>query len=54
MKQKSRNIWLNLGDNNNSSFHRAVNLRNAKVIDPNQVRGIAVGYYQELLVILRE
>ena len=54
MKQKSGNIRLNLGDNNSSSFHWAVNRRNVKVIDPNQVKGMPVGYYQELFVILRE
>ena len=54
LNQKSGNIRLNLGDNNSSSFHLAVNRRNVKVIDPNQVKGMPVGYYQELFVISRE
>ena len=54
MKQKSGNMLLNLADNNSSSFHWAVNRKNVKVIDPNQVKGMPVGYYQELFVISRE
>lgn len=30
LKQKSRNQWLNLGDQNNLYFHRIVRVRNSK------------------------
>lgn len=29
LKQKSRNQWLNLGDGNNSYFHKVVKMRNS-------------------------
>jgi hypothetical protein len=62
MKQKARNIWLNLGDGNNSFFHKLVKVRNSsnlvkalkdearnKVEDRGQNKSIAIGYYQKLI-----
>lgn len=62
LKQKSRNQWLNLGEQNNSYFHWIVKVQNSKnvithlwdvqgrrVEDVEQIRSIAVDYYQKLL-----
>jgi len=62
LKQKARNNWLNLGDGNTYFFHKSIKLRNAanlvkvlkddegnRVEDWEQIKAMAVGYYQKLL-----
>jgi hypothetical protein len=62
LKQKSRNSWLNLGDGNNSFFHKSVTVRNSsdliktlmdeegtKVEDQQMIKEMAIGFYQKLL-----
>lgn len=62
LKQKSRNNWLNLGDGNNSFFHKSIKVRNSsnlvkilkdddgnKVEDMNKIKDIAIGFYHKLL-----
>jgi hypothetical protein len=62
LKQKSRNRWLNLGDGNNAFFHKSVKARNSsnlikilkdedgnRVEDMDQIKELAIGFYQKLL-----
>jgi hypothetical protein len=62
LKQKSRNIWLNLGNGNNAFFHKSIKVRNSfnlikilkdeegnKVEDMNQIKELAIGFYQRRL-----
>jgi hypothetical protein len=61
-KQKSRNQWLNLGDQNTSYFHRMVKVRTSRnsihmLMDSNghqvreieQIKDVAVNFYKHLL-----
>jgi hypothetical protein len=62
LKQKARNQWLQLGDQNNSFFHRTLRIQNAKstithlwddlgnrVEDVEQIKKVAVQFYEKLL-----
>jgi hypothetical protein len=62
LKQNSRNMWLNLGNGNNSFFHNSVKATNSsnlikilkeeegnRVEDPLKIKELAVGFYQSLL-----
>jgi hypothetical protein len=62
LKQKARNQWLQLGDQNNSFFHRNLRIQNAKstithlwddlgnrVKDVEQIKKVAVQFYEKLL-----
>ena len=62
LKQKVRNQWLQLGDQNNSIFHRSFKIQNAKntithlwdelgnrVEDVEQIKRVAVQFYEKLL-----
>lgn len=61
-KQKSRNQWLQLGDQNNAFFHRMVKARSSKnsihflwddhgqkVAEKAKIKEVVVAYYQKLL-----
>lgn len=61
-KQKSRNNWLNLGDQNTSYFHNLVKVRNSnntinqlwddqglRVVEVDQIKNVTVEYYRRLL-----
>jgi hypothetical protein len=62
LKQKARNQWLQLGDQNNSFFHRALKVKSAsrtitylwdkngaKVDDVEQIKKVDVDFYKNLL-----
>jgi hypothetical protein len=62
LKQKARNQWLQLGDQNNSFFHTSLKAQNArntinylwdkhgnKVDDVEQIKRVAVDFYKNLL-----
>lgn len=62
LKQKSRNKWLNLDNQNTSYFHKLVKIGNSKntishlwndqgckVVEIDQMKGVAVEYYERLL-----
>jgi hypothetical protein len=62
LKQKPRNQWLQLGDKNNSFFHRSLKVQNArntinylwdehgnKVDDVEQIKEVAVDFYKNML-----
>jgi hypothetical protein len=62
LKQKARNQWLQLGDQNNSFFYRSLRFQNAKntithlwdelgnrVEDVEEIKEVAVNYYKKLL-----
>jgi hypothetical protein len=62
LKHKARNQWLQLGDQNNSFFHRSLKVRNArnttnylwdengnKVDDVDQIKKVAMDIYKNLL-----
>ena len=64
LKQKARNQWLQLGDQNNSFFHRALKVKfatrtitylwdenGAKVDGVEQIKKVAVDFYKNLLGI---
>lgn len=67
LKQKSRNQWLNLGDQNNAYFHKNVKIKNArnliqhlwkerreKVEEVDQIKKVSEDYYQKLLSTSKE
>jgi hypothetical protein len=62
LKQKARNQWLKLGDQNSSFFHRSLRVQNARnsitllwdengnrVEDVEQIKQVAVKFYEKLL-----
>jgi hypothetical protein len=62
LKQKARNQWLQLGDQNNSFFHHSLRVQNAKntithlwdelgnrVEDVKEIKEVAANYYKKLL-----
>jgi predicted nuclease with TOPRIM domain len=62
LKQMARNQWLQLGDQNNSFFHRSIKVKNARstithlwdeqgkrVDDMEQIKLVAENFYQKLL-----
>jgi hypothetical protein len=62
LKQKARNRWLKLGDQNTSFFHRSLRVQNARnyithlwddngnrVEDVEQIKQVAVKFYEKLL-----
>jgi hypothetical protein len=64
LKQKARNQWLQIGDQNNSFFHRSLKVKNARstithlwdeqgqrVDDMEQIKLVAENFYQKLLGI---
>jgi hypothetical protein len=62
LKQKARNQWLQLGDQNDSFFHCSIKVQNAKntithlwdehgnrVDDVDQIKQVAKNFYKKLL-----
>jgi hypothetical protein len=62
LKQKARNQWLQLGDQNNSFFHRSLKIKNARstithlwdeqgqrVDEVKQIKLVAENFYKTLL-----
>ena len=62
MKQEARNQWLQLGDQNNSFFHRALKVKSAKrtitylwdeygakMDDVEQIKKVVEDFYKNLL-----